>query len=84
MVALCFSHEDASIHMQCDLLRSPRDLDLRSNFDLDLSGHAIHVSMRLDEANTMVSKSLLYPFKHGSYHRKTVSLKMLFLTFRDL
>ena len=23
----------------------------------------------------MVSKSLLYPFKHGSYHRKTVSLK---------
>ena len=28
--------------------------------------------MRLDEANTMVLKSLLYPFKHGSYHRKTV------------
>ena len=31
--------------------------------------------MRLDEANTMVSKSLLYHFEHGSYHRKTVSLK---------
>ena len=31
--------------------------------------------MRLDEVNTMVSKSLLYHFKHGSFHRKTVSLK---------
>ena len=30
--------------------------------------------MRLDEANTMVSKSLLYHLKHGTY-RKTVSLK---------
>ena len=50
-------------------LGSSRDLDLRSNFDLDLSrGHAIHVSMRLDEANTMVSKLLLYHFKHRSYH----------------
>ena len=61
--------------MQYDLLGSPRDLDLRSNFDLDFQGHAIHVSMRLDEANTMVSKSLLYSLKHVSYHRKTVSLK---------
>ena len=42
---------------------------------LTFQGHAIHVSMRIDEANTMVSKSLLYHFKHGSYHRKTVSLK---------
>ena len=42
---------------------------------LTFQGHAIHVSMRLDEANTMVSKSLLYHFKHGSYHRNTVSLK---------
>ena len=31
--------------------------------------------MHLDTANTMVSKSLLYHFKQGSYHRKTVSLK---------
>ena len=37
MVSLCFSHQDASKHMQYDLLGSPRDLDLRSNFDLDLS-----------------------------------------------
>ena len=34
---MCFSHQDASIHMQYDLLGSPRDLDLRSNFDLHLS-----------------------------------------------
>ena len=56
-------------------LGSSRDLDLRSNFDLDLEGQAIHVSMRLDQANTMVSKLLLYHFKHRSYHWKTVSLK---------
>ena len=31
--------------------------------------------MRLDEANTMVSKVLLYHFKHRSYHWKTVSFK---------
>ena len=37
MVSLCFSHQDSSIHMLYDLLGSPRDLDLRSNFDLDLS-----------------------------------------------
>ena len=37
VVLLCFSHQDASINVQCDLLRSPRDLDLRSSFDLDLS-----------------------------------------------
>ena len=37
VVSLCFSHQDASIHMQYDLLGSPHDLDLMSNFDLDLS-----------------------------------------------
>ena len=30
--------------------------------------------MRLDDAKTMVLKSLLCLFKHGSYLRKTVSL----------
>ena len=53
-------------------------------FTLTFQGHAIHVSMRLDEANTMVSKSLLYHFKHGSYHRNTVSLKNAVLAFRGL
>ena len=42
---------------------------------LTFQSHAIHVSMRLDEENTMVSKLLLYHFKHRSYHWKTVSLK---------
>ena len=42
---------------------------------LTFQGHAIHVSMRLDEANMMVSKLLLYHFKQRSYHWKTVSLK---------
>ena len=39
-----------------------RDLDLRSNFDLTLQGHQVHVSTRLDERNTMVlelSRSML-------------------------
>ena len=54
-------------------LGSRRDLDLRSNFYLDFSRSCY--TLRLDEANTMVSKALLYHFKHRSYHRKTVSLK---------
>ena len=37
VVSLCFSHQDASRHMEYDLLGSPRDLDLSSNFDLALS-----------------------------------------------
>ena len=35
-------------------------LDLRSNFDLDLSSHFIYGSTRLNETNTMVSNLLLY------------------------
>ena len=42
---------------------------------LTFQGHALHVSMRLDEAITMVSKSLLYLFKHGRLLSKTVSIK---------
>ena len=33
---MCLSHQDASFHMHDDLLRSPLDLDLRSNFAIDL------------------------------------------------
>ena len=51
---------------------------------LTFQGHAIYVSMRLNEANTMVSKLLLYHFKHRSYHWKLFRSKMPFLTFRDL
>ena len=54
MVSMCLSRQYASTDMQ---LGSRRDLDLRSIFDLDLSrSRSIHVSMCLDEANTMVSK----------------------------
>ena len=37
MVSLSLSRQDASNHMQLDLRRLPRDLDLRSNFELDRS-----------------------------------------------
>ena len=37
MASLCLSHQDASTDMQHDLFRSLRDLDQRSDFDLDLS-----------------------------------------------
>ena len=37
MASLCLSHQDASTDMQRDLFWSLRDLDLRSNFNLDLS-----------------------------------------------
>ena len=75
MVSLCLSHQYASTDMQHDLFGSKRDLDLRSNIDLDLSRSCYTCFDAYCEANTMVSTSLLYHFKHGSYHRKTVSLK---------
>ena len=61
VVSMCLSRQYASTDMQ---LGSSRDLDLRSNFDLDFSRSCYNVSKRLDEANTMVSKLLLYHFKH--------------------
>ena len=76
VVSMCLSRQYASTDMQ---LGSRRDLDLRSNFELDpsrLQGHAIHVSKRLDETSTMVSKSLLSHFKHIRYRpKKKLSLK---------
>ena len=72
MVSMCLSCQYASTDMQ---VGSRCDLDLRSNFTLTFQDHAIHVSMRLDEANTMVSKPLLYRSKHRSNYRNSVSLK---------
>ena len=43
MASLYLFHRDSSIDMQHDLFRSLRDLDLRSNFDLDFS-RSIHIS----------------------------------------
>ena len=70
--------------MQFDLLRSPRDLDLRSNFDLDLQGHAIHVSMRLDKANTWCQNNCSILSNTEGITEKLFRSKMPFLTFRDL
>ena len=81
VVSMCLSRQYASTDMQ---LGQAVTLTWGQILTLTFQGHAIHVSMRLDEANTMVSKLLLYHFKHRSYHWKTVSLKMPFLTYRDL
>ena len=40
--------------MHHDMFGSGHDLDLRSNFKLDFSGHIIYHSTRLDEINIMV------------------------------
>ena len=37
MASFCLSHQDASTDKQRDLFCSLRDLDLKSNFNLDLS-----------------------------------------------
>ena len=37
MASLCLSYQDTSADMQHELFRSLRDLDLMSNFDLDIS-----------------------------------------------
>ena len=37
MAPMCLYHQGASTHMQYDLLGSTCDLDLRSNFEIDLS-----------------------------------------------
>ena len=69
---MCLSRQYASTDMQ---LGQAVTLTWGQIFTLTFQGHAIHVSMRLDEANTMVSKLMLYHFKHWSYHWKTVLLK---------
>ena len=43
MASLCLLHKDAWTDMQHDLFRSLRDLDPRSNFDIDLS-RSNHIS----------------------------------------
>ena len=49
----------ASTDMQHDLLGSPRDLDLRSNFDLDLARSPCICSDRLDEKHDGVKRIAL-------------------------
>ena len=81
VVSMCLSRQYASLI--CNLGQAVT-LTWGQILTLTFQGHAIHVSMRLEEANTMVSKLLLYHFKHRSYHWKLFRSKMPFLTFRDL
>ena len=37
MVLMCLSRRDASTDMRCDLIGPLRDIDLRSDFGLDIS-----------------------------------------------
>ena len=61
-VAKCLSRLDTSHDMQQHLLRSPSDLDLRSNFEVDQSrsSYCVYALICLDEVNTMVPRLLLY------------------------
>ena len=59
MTSLCFSHEDASTDMQHDLFWSLRNLDLRSIFDLNLSGsNHIPFEASLREKHDVIADSL--------------------------
>ena len=73
VVSMCLSRQ-YTLRLICNLGQAVT-LTWGQILTLTFQGHAIHVSMRLDEANTMVSQLLLYHFNHRSYHGKTVSLK---------
>ena len=51
MISLCLSLHDALTDMQHDLVGSSRDLDLRSNIDLNFQVHHAYFFARLDERN---------------------------------
>ena len=53
-------------------------------FTLTFQGHAIHVSMRLDEENTMVQNHCSIISNTDVITEKLFRSKMQFLTFRDL
>ena len=50
---------------------------------LTFQDHHIHVSMRLDKANTMVPKSALCQYWLGSFSRKLVEQNNYILKFED-
>ena len=63
LVSVRSSRPGESTDMQYDPFRSPRDLDLTTwgqTLTLTFQGHFIYGSTRLNDTNTMVSKSLLY------------------------
>ena len=60
MVSMCSSGQDGSIYMHIYLLRSPFELKvIGEKFDIDFPGSKAHVSMSLDEGNTMAFELLL-------------------------
>ena len=67
MVSMSLPHQDTSTHMPYDLFGSPRDLDLGSNFELDISRSTCIFLKRLDESNTMVQKLLSQLYYFTSY-----------------
>ena len=52
LISLCFPRRDASDDMQHALFGWTRDLDLRSNFDLDLLGVKKHILRRVSTRET--------------------------------
>ena len=77
LVSLHLSGQNASIHVQHDLLRSPRDFGLKSNFDHDLSrSYYVYKSICIEEKNTIVSKEWLCLEWLRSYTPKTIFRKM--------
>ena len=71
--------------MQYDLLGSPRDLDLRSNFDLDLSRSCytcFDASLRVKHDGVKIIAPIIS--NTDVIIKKLFRSKMPFLTFRDL
>ena len=83
MVSLYSSRQDKSTYIQHDLVGSPRDLDLMSNFDLDLLRSPCICFDGLDERNTMAYELFLSLFLFKRYLRKPFLPKMTILTFHD-
>ena len=80
----CLSPPGASNDMQHDLLRSLRDLDLRSNFEVDLSrsNYIWFDSPRRDKHDGI--HIIAVYLKQKSYSRKKISLKNNNFDFGDL
>ena len=83
MTLLCLSQQDTSTDVQHDLLWSLRDLDLRLNFDLDLS-RSNHISFEasLREKHDDAANFYLYKFK--SYSWNNISPITSILTKSDI
>ena len=76
MVSLCLSHQATSTmcNMTCSGQRgSLRDLEVRSNFQIDLSKHVVYDSTRLKERNTMASQLFSYLSYMKLFSKNTIN-----------